>query len=614
MEREKNNSAIEKTEEISGTQNKESAVNHTRTGDYAYNNGDAYSDKVKREQMRIERDERIADRRAKERKMKEEKAAKKARAEAERRQNILRHRDEVAAEKARLREEKAARKEALKAETNERRNKRLQADRNERYRLEREKAEIRAELLAAKRADKKALKQKKMEKRAENRAQRRSRGLGGWIAAVVILGCTTLLLGTILTFNRVFDSYGDKILNNMYARAYYDLAGYVDNMDVSLSKVSVSNSPAEQQKLLADLAVQSSLAENELQTLPIEDSLKFSTSRYINQVGDYSKSLLQKIAGGEQMDEQDRATIREFARRNANLQSTLSTIKQDMGNNYSFTSMTKMNEDDAFTKNMGELEELSTEYPKMIYDGPFSDGLDRTETKGLTGREITEDEAVAAFTELFADYGLTDIKALNESYGDIETYNVRAMTQKGAEIYAQMAKRGGMPVLMNCYEDCSSSVFNLDECREIAEVFLKKAGFEGMVPVWQTASRAVAQFNFAYEEDGVIVYSDLVKVNVCMERGLVSSIEAATYCYNHTQRVIEPAAISAEQARQKVSGEIDVQAVRKVIVPVNSGEKLAYEVFGTFDDSVYYVYVDAKTGNEIEIFRVIESTEGTLLI
>ena len=35
---------------------------------------------------------------------------------------------------------------------------------------------------------------------------------------------------------------------------------------------------------------------------------------------------------------------------------------------------------------------------------------------------------------------------------------------------------------------------------------------------------------------------------------------------------------------------------------------------GEMNDSTYYVYIDATTGKQVEMFKVIESTEGQLLM
>jgi hypothetical protein len=43
-------------------------------------------------------------------------------------------------------------------------------------------------------------------------------------------------------------------------------------------------------------------------------------------------------------------------------------------------------------------------------------------------------------------------------------------------------------------------------------------------------------------------------------------------------------------------------------------ERLAYEFTGTSAGETYYVYIDAQTSKEADIFKVVKSTEGTLLM
>jgi len=638
MENNKKNSAVEKVEILSAqTENSGDLSNHgvevnepatvqnpvkrtkttkrTKTVKAKPSTEKQKTDRIKREQLRVEREAKKQERHLELARQRAQRMEERTKRVAERKQEVEKKRAEYLAQKLKEKEKRIARRDMLKNESAEARRERIAEERRENLRLKKEKAQIRAQLISEKRENKRILKQQKRELRARDKQDKRARGIGGWLAAVISLSCAVLILGTLFTFNLVYMSGNNELLNGNYQRAYYDLAGCVDNIEVNLSKLAVSNSPAQQQKILTDIIVESELAESELQALPLEDETKYSTSKYINQLGDFSKTLSYKLASGGTLTEEDRETLNELYRRNGNLQTSLTKISEEMGEKFSFLSLLKPEEDNVIINNFNELENNSLEYPKMIYDGPFSDGLDVKEVRGLSGSEITETQAVEKFKALFASYGLKEVEVNSQAHGDIETYNVEAKTDKDSLIYAQMAKRGGNIVLFNCYEPCEEEKFTVDECREIAEVFVKKAGFENMTPVWQTASRAVCQFNFAFEQDGVIVYSDLVKVNVCMERGLVSAVEASTYYYNHTEREIGKPKITKSEAREKVCPSLSVQSTRLAIVPIgNSKERLAYEVCAECEGETFYVYVDATTGEEIEIFKVINSKEGMLLL
>ena len=121
--------------------------------------------------------------------------------------------------------------------------------------------------------------------------------------------------------------------------------------------------------------------------------------------------------------------------------------------------------------------------------------------------------------------------------------------------------------------------------------------------------------NLAYTKNDTIVYSDLVKIRVCAETKMVIGLEATGYYTNHTERVLNAPKLTKTQAQNKVSENILVETSRLVVVPIGTtSEKLCYEFMGEYDGSTYYVYIDAINGKQVEMFKVIESTEGTLLM
>ena len=144
---------------------------------------------------------------------------------------------------------------------------------------------------------------------------------------------------------------------------------------------------------------------------------------------------------------------------------------------------------------------------------------------------------------------------------------------------------------------------------------MTELGIKNMKPVWINLANNVYTINFAYEQNGIIVYSDLIKVRVCAETNMVIGLEASSYWTNHTSRSMSGANISESTARAKVSDDITIKTSRLALVPVGQKtEKLCYEFSGEMNGSTYYVYIDANSGRQVELFKVIESTEGELLM
>ena len=448
--------------------------------------------------------------------------------------------------------------------------------------------------------------------------ENRSRGVGGWLAAVISLGCSVLVLGSVLALSLFTDvlSFGKKDGGTEAAeRAFYDLVGYVDNIETNMSKLFVASDSESQQKILGDLMVQSNLADSSLAALPVMDESKHYASKYINQVGDYAKYLNNRLIDQQTLTNEDMDRLVELYNVNTDLKEALTTLSAKVNEEYDFDLLKDNNANDLIISQFNDFEKGAVDYPEMIYDGAFSDGVNNKEVKGLSGEEIDETVAVEKFNEIFAEYGELDpsVMGMTEN-SEIICYNVTSMTE-GGEIYAQISKVGGKLVMFNAYRECGEVKLSEEECIGKAGEFLEKLGYKDMKCVWNYASGGTEHLNFAYTENGVVMYPDLVKLNVCMETGVVTGLDADNYYINHTDRLIGKAKHDMGEAFDKVNVKLDVQEERVTVIPLGNGrETLAYEFIGTYNGSIYYVYVDANTLKEVEIYKVVDTEQGRLLM
>lgn len=541
------------------------------------------------ERMALERAEAA---RAAEEKQRAEARIARARAKQEQKNEKRRRKAEKARAKAVKEEEKRAEKRN-KAREKEREKAALYREKRERE----ERREQRKETAARER-----------QKRKDRRAKQ---GLGGWLAAVVSLGVTVLVLSSVLAMNILMPSPNDKALSAMYEKSYYDTLTYVNNMDNALAKALATKDGGALQEYFSDLAVQSELAENDVNRLPFRDEAKYYTAKIINQIGDYSKYLNKKLIGGETLSASDVAGLKQLYEANRQLKERLAEITAGMGDDYDFS---KLEKDGDVLNGMEELQNLSAEYPELIYDGPFSDGQPKDKIKGLTGEEVTAERAKERFIEIFNGYGITEVEEEGETSGLFDCYNFSAQSD-GARIFAQISKIGGHLILFDYFKDCSVENYDGEDLIPVGREFLESIGLENMTCVWASSSRAVTSLNFAYEENGVIVYSDLVKLTVCQETGKVTGMEAAPYYANHTARQMPKAVLTAKQAAEKISPSLEILGTRLAYIPKGENKEcLAYEFKAEKDGERYYVYIDAVTGRQAEMFRVIDTGEGVMLL
>ena len=442
--------------------------------------------------------------------------------------------------------------------------------------------------------------------------QKHAPGFGGWLAAVIALGVSTLALGTMLTFGWINMNGIQADMTSDLSHSVYELNSIVDNLDANLSKARMSSSAGDRAKIFTDIAIESEMAESCIERLPLTGELTNNITAFINKMGDSAQGILYTIASGGELSSSQTATIEYMYKCNRQLTDFLNGLTGDLSEKDMIAALKgkgKMFEGfEGFT-------ELSIETPKEIYDGPFAESSEKVSAKDLDGLdEITPARAEELAVQYFADYGCEQARCTGEAVsGQLKCYNV-TFTAKGDEYFAQFSEQGGKLVMFDSYRPCTDHNFDVDNCITIAENFLENIGYRGMQAVWASESGTTCNLNFAYVQDGAVIYPDIIKVKVCEERGLVTGIEAISYVLNHCERNIGKAGLSISEAEEKLGDKLEVAGRRLAVIPLDGGEALAYEFYGTYDGATYYVYLDATTGNELNIFTVIGTAQGKALM
>lgn len=461
--------------------------------------------------------------------------------------------------------------------------------------------------------------ERKREERAARRAERgdrrdRTPGFGGWITAVVSLSVMVLALGAVVTVGYFNLQNVRSSVSNGYTGSFYELMSFVDNMDTNLSKARVANGRYEQQKLLTNVVVESELCENCLESFPVSVEKTENLTSFINRVSDYSRSLLNKLAKGGKLSEEEGEVIQY-------MYETTNALKNKLNETVNSLDSKEINKildghSEVFDKGFAAMENDTIQMPKMIYDGPFAQSANSGDVKLIAKMgEISEKEAKEKIAAIFEKHDMKEIDMTGETkLRNIELYNFEMKDNAGRMFSAQMTKKGGVLAMFDSYEKCEAHNFDVEACVEIAENFLEKAGFDDMQEVWISEAGTECTINFAYEQNGVVCYSDLVKVKVCEEKGAVIGLEANSYIRSHTERKLPAAKLSMKEARAKLKNGFEAETERLCLIPVDNTETLAYEFSGEYGGSTYYVYIDAVNGSECELFTVVGSNQGRALM
>lgn len=565
--------------------------------------------KAKREEMKAARKAKKAERKQelslKKEKRKEERAIRREKAKARAAETKRLAQEKRAEKKA----ERAARKALLKHESKQDKAARKERERAEERKAREEKRERAYRLKLEKRDAKLKKREQRMQDRAHRREQRRPSGIGGWLAAVISLGAVSLVLTALLTYGALDMRATGASVRASYRSGLYELAEIVGDADNDLNKIRVSSSSGEQSRLLTDLLLQSRLAESNLEKMPLAFQEEENTTAFFNRTARTAERLLSSLRSGGMLGKEDRAVLEELYRTNHELYATLNDLARN-ATDKTLQDFVKGKGKNALSKGFLDMENLTAaESGNALPRAPFEEGV-----KDRTAQErITSVEAERLCKEYFKNYPVRKTEYLGETISPvIDSYNFYLYDEAGEKLFVSVAKSGELAGF-HYYKDCKKRNFDFERGLAIAEDYLKNLGYTSVTAVWASESGAEADYKFVYDDGTALYYPDAINVKVCLERGVVSGLDATAYIRNHADRYALNVKLSPSQAQNKLCENLQVLANRLCVIPSGGREIAAYEFVCEYDDEQYYVYVNAESGEEEAILLVERSAQGRIL-
>ena len=451
---------------------------------------------------------------------------------------------------------------------------------------------------------KKRVEKSKRNKQRENRERQENKGYGGWIAAVVALGVTTLALATTVTVGAVEMKNATNSAMSAYRGTMYELTGILESVENDLDRARVSDSSAQQSRILTDLLVQARLAELDVEKLPVEAEADRNITVFVNRTAAECERMLAKLRNGEQLSVEDRAIIERLYQTNHAIREEINNLVSNMTDKDLMNFVKKGKGMVADT--MKKLEKMTLEENRVGAEKPAqAPAPQQNEKDGEKPSRIEAARAEELCAQYFQSYNLKEYQCVGEtvSHGH-SAYNVQARDDKGTLLFAEVSQDNGALVRFDFFEECNGETFDLQNAERIAEDFLEKLGYDDMEIVRCRQNGSTSDFTFVYEEDGVVYYPDEIHVKVCRTRGVVSGMDASKYLKNHRGRYEVNVKLPLAEAYEKLYDGLDVEAARVAVIQTARGEKTAYEMLCSYATEKYLIYLDAITGEEISIINI----------
>lgn len=409
-------------------------------------------------------------------------------------------------------------------------------------------------------------------------------------------------------------SKAERSIEYGYQEAVEELAQSADKIFATLTKGLYASSPQMMQKLSSELLSEASVAKNALTKLPVANSNLEKTEKFLSQIGNYANSLSETAAGGTERSYEDYLTMSSLCDNAEAFSESLWSLKSKLlTNDKTITELFSELEDGGesfLSESLVSVEDGFENTPKLIYDGPFSDHiLEKTSSMLENADEISEDEA----REIAAKYcGLDAHKLKTAEYsveGRMPSYR---FTADG--VSCSVTKNGGYVCYMLRRREVKTSDLTAEEAVARAEEYLRSIGIDNMTETYYETYNGICTVNFAYDEDGVTCYTDLIKVAVALDNGEITGYDARGFLMNHTERTLSDPTLSETECQENLSPMLSVISSGMAVIPSDSvDEKLCYEYKCLSDDGkTVLVYVNTETGEEEDILILLE-TEGSVL-
>lgn len=435
-----------------------------------------------------------------------------------------------------------------------------------------------------------------------------------WILLSVILLIVIAILG--------YNLYEQKnkyatITENDYNKAFYEVVDYVQNVKTYLAKTMVSKTAEHGAEMLTHVWRESNLAQSYLGMLPIESQELENTEKFLNQISEFSYSLSRKTIEGNELSADDMNKIKELYNYSKDLSNTLNEMSDELNNGtLRWADLMKNTESSEIAEVSGfdVVEDNFHEFTGLIYDGAFSEHITSSEKKGLTGEDIDEETAKQKAEEFIGKDKIKETKSNGYvENGDIPVYRFEITTNEEQNIGISISKKGGHVVFLNYNRNVTEEKISPEEAVQKGKEYLNNKGFPNMQETYYLKENGFITVNYAYKQNNVIIYPDLIKVKIALDNGEIIGLESTGYLNNHYERNISKNLISIEDAKKQLTNNIEIKSEGLAIIPTEwNTEILCYEFKGKVEDIDFIAYINAETGEEEDILIITNTPNGTL--
>lgn len=435
-----------------------------------------------------------------------------------------------------------------------------------------------------------------------------------FIKIVSFLSAAILVVGGFAIKERNKSRKYQLMIENQYSRAFEQLNSSLNNISMAVEKTVYVSSAKKMSSLSAEIFGEAELAKAALSELPMGENNTSTIYRFLSQVGNYALAVSKNITNENTVTDKQRDELKMLS----DTAKTVTQVINDSGIEYNTPEQwaqvveDKLNDvvsEQGLAASLTQLEEDLSDYPTLIYDGPYSDHiLDKEPLMTASAKEYSEIEALEVAQRFASENSELSFEDMQK--GKIECYRFA-----DNNVNVTVSRLGGYVVYMRKNRAVGDSILSYEQALSKAEKFLEQMQITNMIDTYFYTDNGVCVINFAYLDGQTICYTDLIKVGVAMDTGEIMLLETAGYLTNHTDRAFKTPEFTSEQAMGKIASDLEVEETSITLIPTDSGgEVRCYEFLcRSEEDQEILVYINVQTLEEEQIYILLKTDGGTLV-
>ncbi len=410
-----------------------------------------------------------------------------------------------------------------------------------------------------------------------------------------------------------------------YSKNMYDLINSVQNIRVDLGKASIVGSKEQSIVVFEEIFRYSSMANDKLHSLPVSEQITGDTGKFLSQVGDFCYTLTKVSSEGKELREEDYNTIDRLKNESFTLEQQLKKISDEVNDGKvkwgeirkKATGVFASNKEQPIGEKFQGIQKQVTQYPALIYDGPFSDNVLEIKPKINSQKEVSQKEAAEIAKNIIGKDKVEKIEfKANAGKQNIDSYRFSVSTKGSGDkkITCEISKKGGRVLYLIDDRKINTAKVDAKKSTDIGAKYLEKIGYKNMIPTYTLNYGDVMVISYVYKQQNVIVYPDQIKLKVALDDGSIIGIESEKYLVAHEEnRTIASPKVTIDVAKERVGKKLNVNNTRLAIIPTEANkEALCYEFSGSYKGDNFIVYINAETGYEQKIVEIINTPNGEL--